>query len=85
MKIPVSGRPRNVVVLHVNVFNVEAVTEKSDRKWNEQEKKPVSGPVQNHVEKRHFSRQVNSSNRWTGKADRLSGQRVEGKGVGGHC
>lgn len=58
-----------MVKLHVNIVNVKAVAEKSDRKRNEQEKEPVGDPVQNHVEKRHFSLQVKSSNLWSGKSE----------------
>lgn len=54
VNLPVSGWPRDVIELHVNVFNVKAVAEKSDSQGDEQEEEPVREPVQQHGEKSHF-------------------------------
>lgn len=66
-EVPVSGWTWDVLVLHVNVFNVETESQKSDRKRNEQEKQPVSGPVQHHAKKRHFFSEGKASRQATGR------------------
>lgn len=54
--LPVSRWSRYVIILHVSVFNVDAITEKSNEKQQEKKHRYLRNPAKNQVEDSHFSR-----------------------------
>lgn len=53
--LPVSRWSRYVIILHVSVFNVHAITEESNEKQQEKKERYLRNPAKNKAEDSHFS------------------------------
>lgn len=56
MALPVSRWSRYMIILHVSVFNVQAITKKSDEKEQKQKDRNLPNPAKTQVADSHFSR-----------------------------